>query len=255
MQPVIRIGELAIGSYVFFGMAGVTAAILYAVFVWRKYLRNRLFVLHFVNIVILTCLAGELGTRLLRMIFKVIGTACTEGISAVPALGINMFSMRVYYGTPLCVAAVLFLYDRYYKLPHGDTFSVSMPGLALFHVIGRAGCYLAGCCYGIESSLGFLYVNGVRRFPVQLVESLCNLGLFFLLYYTAWYKNRRDEVLLLYFLGYGVIRFLLEFLRGDTGRLFWIGLSESQWIALLTALPAGIILLRRRYRYKERTKV
>jgi phosphatidylglycerol:prolipoprotein diacylglycerol transferase len=63
--------------------------------------------------------------------------------------------------------------------------------IPLFHSFARVGCFLGGCCYGIESKFGFTAhgnhlvpdVNDVSRFPVQLLEAALNLVLFFLLYY------------------------------------------------------------------------
>ena len=54
--------------------------------------------------------------------------------------------------------------------------SLTAPAIPLFHVFGRVGCFLGGCCYGLPSAWGFVYryspvaeANGVSRFPVQLV--------------------------------------------------------------------------------------
>ena len=56
--------------------------------------------------------------------------------------------------------------------------SLTAPAIPLFHVFGRVGCFLGGCCYGLPSAWGFVYryspvaeANGVSRFPVQLVEA------------------------------------------------------------------------------------
>jgi phosphatidylglycerol:prolipoprotein diacylglycerol transferase len=56
-------------------------------------------------------------------------------------------------------------------------------------------------------------------------------------------QNRRSSprftTTQIYLVGYGVLRFLNEFTRGDTLRGSWEGLSTSQWISLgliLTAL-------------------
>ena len=60
--------------------------------------------------------------------------------------------------------------------------------IPLFHAFGRIGCFLSGCCYGIETTFGIDLkyspvpgCSGVLRFPVQLIESGCNFIIFFLL--------------------------------------------------------------------------
>lgn len=242
MLPVITIGPLTVSGYAF-GILGAAAGILYASLVWRRRLRDTFSPWHFINIVLITCLAGELGCRLLGAILAAPGAVFPSDASQLPAFFLDLFSNRVYYGTPLCIVLALYIYDRKYVLPHEDTFTLTFPGLPLFHALGRVGCYFAGCCYGIPVSLGPAYAGGPPRFPVQLAESLCCLILFFVLHNTAWRWNRKDMVLPLYFIGYGAVRFVLEFFRGDMMRGFWLGLSVSQWLALATAIPAGVFLL------------
>jgi prolipoprotein diacylglyceryltransferase len=54
-------------------------------------------------------------------------------------------------------------------------------------------------------------------------------------------KKRRPpgKLLGIYMIGYGIIRFILEFFRGDEIRGFAGGLSVSQWISM-SVLAAGI---------------
>ncbi|MFR0732977.1 MAG: prolipoprotein diacylglyceryl transferase family protein [Oscillospiraceae bacterium] len=125
------------------------------------------------------------------------------------------------------------------------------PGHPLFHVFGRVGCFLGGCCYGLPSAWGFVYryspvaeANGVSRFPVQLVEAAWNLVLFLLL--ARLQRRGRDRLLPLYLALYAPARFLLEFLRGDAYRGIFLGLSTSQWISLFLFPAALYALLRPR---------
>ena len=54
----------------------------------------------------------------------------------------------VFYGGLLAAFAVGLLLVRRYKLPVWKTADMIAPGIALGHIIGRFGCFLAGCCYG-----------------------------------------------------------------------------------------------------------
>jgi phosphatidylglycerol:prolipoprotein diacylglycerol transferase len=85
--------------------------------------------------------------------------------------------------------------------------------------------------------------NGVRRFPIQLVEAGLNLLLFFLLWYLFKKEKLQQRLLYLYFLIYPIIRFTLEFFRGDSYRGFLFGLSTSQLISILLFLYAVIMLV------------
>ena len=103
-------------------------------------------------------------------------------------------------------------------------YSFSVP---LFHAFGRIGCFLVGCCYGVESSIGFTFhnsiiesANNVNRFPVQIVEALFNLILFFCLYNFFKHKKFKGYLLNIYFIFYPVFRFIIEFFRADSYRGF-----------------------------------
>lgn len=133
-----------------------------------------------------------------------------------------------------------------------EAYAVVVP---LFHVFGRIGCFLGGCCYGIESSFGFIVtgnqlspgINDVRRFPVQLVEAGCNLIIFFVLLFLYKKGRAKDKLVYIYLLIYPAVRFCLEFLRGDEIRGFLFGLSTSQWISIgLFVFSAASLLLKNR---------
>ena len=124
-----------------------------------------------------------------------------------------------------------------------------VPAIPLFHFFGRIGCFLGGCCFGIESSFGFTFshgivaeANGVNRFPVQLLESLFNLALFFILAKLRKAACFRKRGLYIYLLMYSTGRFFLEFLRGDDYRGKWLSLSTSQIISILIFGIAAIKL-------------
>jgi phosphatidylglycerol:prolipoprotein diacylglycerol transferase len=114
------------------------------------------------------------------------------------------------------------------------------PGIPLFHFFGRIGCFLAGCCFGIESSFGVTFhhsivdeANGINRFPVQLLEAIINLLLFFILDFLRRKDIFKQNLIYLYILFYSIARFFIEFLRGDMNRGFFFFLSTSQIISIL----------------------
>lgn len=146
----------------------------------------------------------------------------------------------VFYGGLIggAIAGIIYLKIKKINIPiYLDICAVAVP---LFHGIARIGCFCAGCCYGIESKIGFVYThsleeaaNGVRRFPVQLLECACNLILALILYQLLKRGKMKNKLLCFYLMGYAVIRFSDEFLRGDTIRGFIFGISTSQFISLI----------------------
>jgi phosphatidylglycerol:prolipoprotein diacylglycerol transferase len=146
-----------------------------------------------------------------------------------------------------CIYLKLKKYDVLYFL------DFMTPCIPLFHFWGRIGCFFAGCCYGVESKIGFTFhhsviisANDVNRFPVQLLESFYNIILFFILI-TVLQKNLfKGKLLLLYLLMYSSGRFMIEFFRGDVYRGILFYLSTSQWISLIIINMAVYKLVRKR---------
>src|SRR5262249_43183873 len=54
----------------------------------------------------------------------------------------------VFYGGLILAVTVALLYIRRVGLPLWTTTDVFAPGIALGHVVGRFGCFFAGCCFG-----------------------------------------------------------------------------------------------------------
>ena len=132
------------------------------------------------------------------------------------------FGGSVFYGglAGAVVAGSLFVRARGGRvLEHLDVFAVGIP---LFHALGRVGCFLGGCCYGVEWPGGVVYThdpiglaNGVPRFPVQLVEAGVELVLFLVLLGLFLRGRGRGKLMACWALAYAPARFPLEFLRGD----------------------------------------
>jgi phosphatidylglycerol:prolipoprotein diacylglycerol transferase len=134
-------------------------------------------------------------------------------------------------------------------------FDIGVTSIPLFHFFGRIGCFLGGCCYGIESKIGVIYTinpiveaNGVRRFPIQIVEAIFNIVLFFLLSRLLFHKKLKDKLIYVYLTIYAAGRFCIEFFRGDTYRGIWFSFSTSQIISILIIL---VLIIRVGYKYKK----
>lgn len=150
-----------------------------------------------------------------------------------------IFGGAVWYGGLLGGLLTGFLYLRCKKQANAFFVDIAALAIPLFHTFGRLGCFFSGCCYGVESRFGFVYhhnpisdANGVVRFPVQLVEAVLNLALFFVLFVLHRRHKAKGFILPIYLLVYPCYRFVLEFFRGDTYRGIFNGLSTSQWISI-----------------------
>jgi phosphatidylglycerol:prolipoprotein diacylglycerol transferase len=148
----------------------------------------------------------------------------------------------VFYGGLIGALLLGVLYLKIRKTPN----EVYMDNAALFapvfHGFARIGCFLSGCCYGVESGFGFA-MHGAVRFPVQLLESLCNFIIAAIIYIVLKKGLLRGKVFYLYLAIYAFVRFFDEFLRGDTIRGFIFGLSTSQFISIFIEAFALAMLL------------
>lgn len=108
-------------------------------------------------------------------------------------------------------------------------------GLPLGFAIGRIGCFLNGCCYGIACktpvSVVFPVLNdGLPRLPTQLFESAYSLVIFVILIMINRRYSYKGLLFYLFLLLYGLFRFFNEMIRVNPKILF--GLSGSQLVSL-----------------------
>jgi len=174
-------------------------------------------------------------------------------------------SGMVFYGGLLGSLLLMYIYIRISKIPGRPFFNLAALAFPLFHFFGRVGCTLSGCCYGCEyhGPLAIHYTEAfvtpgvndtivdVPRFPIQPLEALCELAIFFLLFYL--YKKKGDflPLMKIYLLIYPTVRFLDEFLRGDEIRGFLGPLSTSQWISLFILIGVIISIILEKRKNKE----
>ncbi len=137
------------------------------------------------------------------------------------------------------------------KLPFLKLGDIFMPFLALSHAIGRIGCYYNACCYGaVNDKCGVIFPalnDNLRHLPTQLYESVLNfLNFVVLIMFFSNKKRKEGDVFFLYFLNYGIIRFVIELFRGDPERGAILGMSTSSFISLFLIVTGvvGIVYLR-----------
>lgn len=140
-------------------------------------------------------------------------------------------------------------YIKKKKLDLWKMLDLFAPFLALSYAIVRVGCFLNGCCFGIETDsvwgVVFPHVDHLHRYPTQLFSTAINLVIFGFLY---WYYPRRSfngEVCSLYLIFYAVYRFMIEFLRAS--EVVYGVLAPSQVISIfILLLGIGMYIWRRK---------
>lgn len=161
-------------------------------------------------------------------------------------------SITFLYGLLGGVVTFLILLKHFYKDENKDVRKIMntiITGVVLAHAIGRLGCTCAGCCFGIptDSVFGVVFPHGHAHhmygdqavLPTQLMESMFLFVLFFVM--THWKKIKTYEIET-YVIGYGVWRFMLEFLRGDDRGVF-LHIIETEYNVYPTPSQALSFLL------------
>ena len=159
-----------------------------------------------------------------------------------------IFGGQVFYGGLFGGIGAALLFAKITRLEDFSGYTdIMAAGVPLFHFFGRIGCFLGGCCYGIESDFGFTThnalissANGVNRFPVQLFEAgFCLLITAFILRLSRCEKLK-GRLFYIYLFTYAIGRFILEFFRGDSYRGFLLGLSTSQIISVVIIISVTV---------------
>lgn len=137
-----------------------------------------------------------------------------------------------YFGM-LAFLGVSALLLRLRKIPVLTALNAVIPSLLMAHFLGRIGCSLRGCCWGIAIGSG--------HFPARELEALALLALFIVFTTAPKLYNKR---LPMYLFSYSAFRFFMEFFRGDNrGSLFGISvLSPTQLVSLIVILVSGVWL-------------
>lgn len=168
MRPVLfSIGSIHIYGYGLMIALGILTAAFTLEFRGRKhgYEKDLAF-----GIVLSGVLGGVLGGKLLYWI------TVFKDILQNPKILLNFGDGFVIYGSIIGGAIGIFIYLKWIKKTTViDKWDLCVSAVAIGQAFGRIGCFLAGCCYGIELpeptwySVVFpesLAIGGVPRVPV-----------------------------------------------------------------------------------------
>lgn len=153
------------------------------------------------------------------------------------------------------------LYALAEGLPRLKVADVVAPGVALAFSIQRVGAFCGGSAWGTRTRLpwGVTYRSpvaylwyrvplGISLHPVQMYDAAASLAICAVLVWMIGRGGWRDgEVAGAWLFLYGVIRFFLEFLRGDPARQPLLGgaLTLAQVLAMGAVVVGGALWLRR----------
>jgi phosphatidylglycerol:prolipoprotein diacylglycerol transferase len=213
-------------------------------------------------------LGGLVGSKLLLMLAEPDYGSNWRNLLSIDFLR----SGGVWYGGFVGGLATAVFLARRYHMSFWKATDAFAPGVALGQSIGRQGCFAAGCCWGKPTTLawGVHFTDAghqvtnvpttvaqlsesqqsfwaqrlggfdapVHLHPTQLYESFAALLIFLFLVRLHRRKRFTGQIIASYAVLYGLLRFLVEFVRDDprgdiAGLTTLTGLSTSQLISLL----------------------
>lgn len=178
------------------------------------------------EIIIYSLVFGLIGARLYYVIFRI--DYYMNNLSQI-------FNVRdgglAIYGGIICGALTAYIVCKKKRINAIDCFDYICPYLALAQAIGRWGNFFNIEAYGIEtnnlfrmgvfSEFGYIEVH-----PCFLYESIACIMIFILLRIIQ--KNRKFEgqIVSLYLILYGIVRFIIEGIRSDSLMMFSFKISQ-----------------------------
>ena len=164
-----------------------------------------------------------------------------------------------FYGGALAGGSVGFLFCRWNRMPWMQLLDCIVPAVLLALCIGRIGCFLNGDDFGIPIPLkpgasipwwAVTFPNHtllIARYPVQLMESGGSLLLVLMCRRLCLLPLPSGGSGIFGIMGYGVLRFFLEYWRGDLrGWIIPHVLSPAQLVSLVLVGACGVSLYRQR---------
>jgi len=217
------------------------------------------------DMVVWILISSLLGARLTYVIFHLdefrgrwfdiinpIQSDGTVGIAGLVVLG----------GVALTIpVAIYFLKKR--EIPALKMLDILVPSLALGMAIGRIGCLLNGCCFGIPTNVpwgiefpvsclaGSAY-PGEHLHPTQIYESLYGFAIMSVLLLRSPHRKFTGELFFLFLVLYGIARFINETIRHYQSSMVPLQLGSIDitvsMLATLAMIITGLLLLIRGYK-------
>ncbi|MCG2712210.1 MAG: prolipoprotein diacylglyceryl transferase [Candidatus Omnitrophica bacterium] len=229
MYPLLfSIGNIKVFSYGAMVALGVLIA---AMLIYRHALLRQLDAEKIVDMIFWIVFWGLIGGRILYVLIN-------PDIYAKDPLEIIKINKGglVFHGSLIGAIIAALVFMKRSKQPLFETLDIIFVYVPLAHAIGRLGCFLNGCCFGKPTrafSGVFFPGHYIRVHPTQLYSAFLLLIIFLVLYLCEKRKRFSGQIVCLYLISYGVMRFSIEFLRDNPAVLGFLTMFQCISIALV----------------------
>lgn len=254
VNPVaFSIGALEIRWY---GIMVVLAVIAILAIALLEAKRLRIEQDHVYNLAIFAVIGGMIFSRLIHVIDR------WDYYIQHPSQIIGFEGVGV-YGAVIGVLLAIVIYCSVKKLSIWLIADLVSPGSLVGMAVGRVGCILNGCCYGVESDAfcSVTYTNpntyaplNVSVLPTQFFHLIWNLAAFAVLWALRKRLQPRGNLFLLYLALYAMGDLIIRFFRQGTPWLFGMQQAQLIGIVILVVTVPWFILRMLSYRKKAKQK-
>lgn len=226
IRPVLfQIGNVQITSYsVFMVLALLGGFLVYTYYLKKEKIKGS----NAIYIAIFSLTFGTLGAKIPIILLEY------QNLNSATPLEIFLSGRTIVGGLIGGFLGTIFA-KRIFNIKEKMGNQLAIP-VAVGMAIGRIGCFLTGCCYGIETTLpwGVNFGDGILRHPTQIYEIIFDA---FLVLYLI--KRKKDNIkpgqlFKIFLTCYMSFRFILEFIR--TEKIVFLGLTSFQILCFVTLI-------------------
>jgi len=163
-----------------------------------------------------------------------------------------------YHGGLIGVVIGALLYCRKNRISFWEAADLFIPAIPLGYTFGRLGNFINGELYGrvTTHSIGMVFPHAPGnslRHPTQLYEAFFEgIFLFCILWLTRKKLKPAGASIAVYLMGYGIVRFFIEFFREPDEHIGFVAMSLTMGQLLcLSMIACGLALLLLRARAKD----
>lgn len=245
MHPdLFSIGPLTLHTYGLLIATGFIVGLIIAIRIGAKHgIESQ----HIMDLGFLLIISGIIGSRIVYVLMD---------IPYYMAHPLDIFKLwqggLVFSGGLLGAVIAGFFYIRKHGFGLWQMGDIWAPSIAIGQAIGRIGCFMAGCCYGMPTDMPwgvtftdpkcivpYEYYN-IPLHPTQLYSSFSNFLIFIILLIISAKKKYTGQVFLWFLILHSTARLLIEKFRGDDrGMFLGTNWTMTQFIAIMLLL-AGI---------------
>lgn len=190
-------------------------------------------------------IGGIIGARLLHIIDK------WDYYISHPEQFLNFAGLAI-WGAVLGAMVALIIYSFIKRISFWELGDIIAPGAILGQAIGRVGCLINGCCYGLTCQLPIAIVfqhpdsyapHGVPLYPTQIFHIIWNLAGFVLLWLLRKKLKLKGALFLLWLIYFSVGDFAVHLFR--EGDVFLFNLQQAQVVDILIIISATALMITR----------